>query len=481
MKGSATLLVLSILQRGIGFFGTLVLARLLTPADFGVVAIVNMVVFLFDSLSEVGANRYIIQKTAVSTDDLNTAWTVNLVLKMGFFALCAVSTPFIADYFENPDLFWLILVTLLILPLSSLKNPGLYLLHKDLDYSKIFWLNLGSKILSFVVTMGVAVMYRNYWALVIGTVVFYGAPAIGSYFIHSFRPKLSLAKFHEQWNFSQWLFFKALLGYLRAQVDTFIVSTMFTPAALGGYSLMKELANLPYSTIVRPASSPLLSSLAKVKQDGVVMARQANLAVMAIAVVVAPVCWFMFFFSTEVVSLVLGAKWIDYAVLLKIVCLSIVYIPISTMVNSFSTAKGRVRWQFFYDLLSFIAMTLVLLSNRNSPIEQIASLKVFVDAVFVVLSLLYVKTRLDAPLWSPLLSIFAVNAFAFLSAYGLQDLRIPTVLFVEVSILFAAQLVLFAVLLLAATLVLRHRVYELNYVHSNVLAPTLSRLLRRTA
>ena len=142
LAGSITMLLLSVLQRGLGFLSTVVLARLLTPEDYGVIAIINLVVFLIDSLSTVGVGQYIIQKTEVDADDLNSAWTINLLLKSVFFALAALAMPFITAFLDKPELLYPMLITLLILPLSAFATPGVYLLHKHLDLKPLFWMNL---------------------------------------------------------------------------------------------------------------------------------------------------------------------------------------------------------------------------------------------------------------------------------------------------------------------------------------------------
>ena len=101
--GSAALLVgIKAVQRSLGLISLLILARLLTPEDFGLIALVSITVHFFDILSNVGSEQYIIQKQAVSEEDLNTAWTIDLLMKAALWLLLMLCAPLLAEFFEQP-------------------------------------------------------------------------------------------------------------------------------------------------------------------------------------------------------------------------------------------------------------------------------------------------------------------------------------------------------------------------------------------
>jgi len=104
LKSSSILLCMKLFQRGLGLISTLILARLLTPEDFGIVAIATLVVYLFEILAFAGKEQYLIQKTCVTNSDLNTAWTIDIILKSLLFLLFLISIEFIVEYYDKPML-----------------------------------------------------------------------------------------------------------------------------------------------------------------------------------------------------------------------------------------------------------------------------------------------------------------------------------------------------------------------------------------
>jgi lipopolysaccharide exporter len=102
LKSAGLLLGMQLVQHRPGIISTLILARLLLPEHFGVVALVVIALQFFELLMEIGNQHYIIQKTEVTEADLNTAWNMNIVIKSTMFILFLV--PFLADFFETPEL-----------------------------------------------------------------------------------------------------------------------------------------------------------------------------------------------------------------------------------------------------------------------------------------------------------------------------------------------------------------------------------------
>jgi O-antigen/teichoic acid export membrane protein len=221
------------LSRIIGLISTLILARILTPTDFAMIAIIAIVLHLFDILSHTGSEQYIVQKSEVLAGDLNTAWTLDVLLKSSMCLLLIVLAPFIADFFEQPQLSFAIQIASVTLIINALKNPGLLLLKRDLDYKKVFYLSLAQRIASFMTIVFVALKWQSYWAFIIGDIIGALVFTLGAYKIQSFRPAFGLMHVGEQWLFSKWLLGKSIVGYLRSQIDTVLVAKFFNPTQLG--------------------------------------------------------------------------------------------------------------------------------------------------------------------------------------------------------------------------------------------------------
>lgn len=226
-----------LLGKSLGLISTIIIARILAPEDFGLIAVVSMALYFFDILSHAAGEQYIVQKRSVSRADCNTAWSLNLCLKLGIAALIVISSPVLASFFEHPELKSAFMTSALILPLQALKSPGLLLLRRQLKFKPLFWLSLCERLVALPALVGFAFWLQSFWAFLITDILVATFGSILSYSIAQGLPRFSLKKVSQQWRFSQWMLSKSFLGYLRSQIDTLFVAKFFSPDMLGQYHL----------------------------------------------------------------------------------------------------------------------------------------------------------------------------------------------------------------------------------------------------
>ena len=187
--GAIWMTLLRFTYRIIGLVSTVILARLLTTDDFGVAAIAMSIFAIINIFSQFGFDTVLIQKNKASEHDYNTAWTFNFL----FGALSAIFlfsiSPFVADFYQNKDLGDITKVIAFMFLLHGLRNIGVVDFQKNLTFDKEFKLHVIPKFISFFITIGLALYYENYWALVIGNVAWKLIEVINSYLMHPFRPK----------------------------------------------------------------------------------------------------------------------------------------------------------------------------------------------------------------------------------------------------------------------------------------------------
>ena len=342
------------LSRLIGLVSTLILARILTPTDFAMIAIIAIVLHLFDILSHAGSEQYIVQKSEVFDSDLNTAWTLDILLKSLMCVLLIVIAPLIARFFEQEHLSFAIQVASVTLIINALKNPGLLLLKRDLDYKKVFYLSLVQRIASFVTVLFVAINWQSFWAFVIadimGAIVF----TFGAYIIQPFRPAFSLLKVSEQWLFSKWLLGKSIVGYLRSQIDTVLVAKFFSTAQLGNYHMARDVAMLPGYNILGPAIEPLLADFKDYKNNVIRLGQRVSKVLCIVSFIVVPITTYMAFYPALIIDVLLGAQWVIAGEILGVMSLLFFYYCFLLVVESALTAMGKVKAIFIFDIASLM-------------------------------------------------------------------------------------------------------------------------------
>lgn len=436
-------------QRLIGIISTMILARLLTPNDFGVIAIIALTVHLADILSDAGSQQYIIQKQDTDDNDINTAWTLDIISKFFLTVIIILLAPFIAETLDNPLLTHAIQIVSLSIPLRALRSPGLIIFAKEFEYGKLFKLSLYQKLISFSAVMLVVFIKPSYWAIVIGDIVSALTLLIGSYKISHYRPSLTLVKFKDQWGFSKWSLLRGITGFLRSQADMLIVSKAFPAGTLGSYHLQRELALIPAISLIIPAMEPLLSAVSKAKHDHNLLIYRMRLSILTLLSFLLPLSCFIYVYSEDITYVLLGEQWVAYHQLLSFFSLMFFAFCLHALVSDFFTALNQMRTLFIFDLLStlFILGILLLAIDASilnfSLIRGVAGLAITVSLIIMLnkivsLKLMYLLCSLIPIVFA---SMGAISASIWFNSLMLIDLH-PLLSLILISALFFSLYIL---------------------------------------
>lgn len=379
-------------QRSLGLVSTLVLARILVPDDFAIVAISAIFLHLFLVFSNTGSEHYICQKSDVSLSDLNTAWTLDLIMRLGLFVLFFFSSPFIADFYDNPVLTDVLRVSSIVLILQGLISPGILLLKRQLKYKKIFLLEVVNKVASFCVVMIIVYFDPSYWAIIFGDVAAALIGLIGSYVITQHRPVFSFKNIKSQWNFSKWVLGKGFIGYTRANIDTMLISKMFPVTELGQYHVIKGITTLPATDIINPAVQPLLAAFSQFKNKKDELSKKFSLSLFIVLMMISPIASFMYLYPSHVIQVLLGDQWVSASVILSNLSLMLFAMTIGNIVMNCCIALGKVKALFWYDVISLIAVSSFLISFSGYSIGLFALARSCLEVVIVIALTAYLST-----------------------------------------------------------------------------------------
>jgi lipopolysaccharide exporter len=425
LTSSLLLLSARMIQRGLGLVSTLVLARLLTPNDFGIVAIVSLTIALFEILSNTGSVLYITQKQDVSDHDLNTAWTIDILLKSTLWLFLIGATPYIADFYDNATLIDAFYVVSFVLILRAGANPGIILYRRTLEYKKLFWLTLIEKVVSFSVVITLVLVMPSFWAIIWGDLGAAMAMLVGSYFLHPFRPRLNLSKLREQWSFSQWILFKGLLGFFRSQIDTILVSKFFNPSDLGRYHLVRGVAILPSTDIILPAVQPLLAAFSQSKNNLAMLAYKVRLTLLVIVMTISPICFFMWNHPGPIVDVLLGSQWQNTYTLMTYFSILLFAFVFEQPLSDCFIALGRVKPLFYYDLFSVVGITGLLIIFPGESLEEFALRRGLLGVGFTSLFFIYTERLVNLSYGHTFSLLLPLLACAYLAEFALDFLPLP--------------------------------------------------------
>lgn len=361
LKTSALLMGSQFLVRSLGLVSTLIIARLLVPEDFGILAISMLVIAFIEMLTMTGSAQYIHQKKDVSKSDVDTAWTLNLLLKCSIAVVIIYIAPFAAYYYKDPRLIWTITVLTSLMLMSALSNPGIILLEKDINYKKSMLLDITKKLISAVSTIMFAWVYGDYRALIFGHMVSCFVSLTLSYLLVNYRPRFSLSQFKEQWSFSRYALVQSAIGFFRAHIDTLIISKFYPPGMLGAYNTMKYVSMMPSSEVIVPALRPMIATFSKASENLSDLKHQFVLSVLLLATLILPVAVFLHVNSYIVVSILLGENWLQYSYVFEYLVLITITGSFSVITGQLLVACGHIKYSFRYNLISLVLLLAVLL------------------------------------------------------------------------------------------------------------------------
>lgn len=298
-------------DRLIGLISTLILARLLAPEDFGIIAMASLVIGLLGLLLDLGVNVALIQNPQATQAHYDTAWTLRLIQSAITTALIFLGAPLTGDYFGDARVIPVMQALSASTLIAGLENIGVVQFQKNMQFGLDFRFMFAKRIAGFIATMFAAWIMQSYWALVVGTFAGRTLGTLISYRMHPMRPRLSLERLREIFSVSQWLLIRSAGQYLDANLHKVLVGRRTDSAVLGSYTLADEISAMPSSELLAPINRALFPAFVAARDNFVELRRLFLLAQGIQTLVGIPAGVGLAMVAPEAVAVLLGEKWIS--------------------------------------------------------------------------------------------------------------------------------------------------------------------------
>jgi O-antigen/teichoic acid export membrane protein len=411
-----------ITERSIGLISTVILARLLVPADFGLVALAMAIIGVLELMSAFGFDIALIQNQRASREHYDTAWTFNLIIFAGMSVILIALAQPAATFYEDarlaPIMYWLALGTFVL----GFENIGVVAFRKELEFNKEFRFLAIKKLLSFTVTVTLALVLRNYWALVAGIITSRIAGVALSYALHPFRPRLSLAAHADLLHFSKWMLVSNTIRSLNDTLGSFIIGKMSGAHTLGIFNVSYEVSTLPSSELSAPIHRATLPGFAKMSADRIVMRRSFLDVLSLTALIGLPAGLGIAAIAEPLVWVMLGEKWLETIPLISLLAVFGAVALLESNPHYIFIAIGKPRITAVLTTLQFSLKVPLLIIGLNALgaigaglallIVQALMLPIAYSVVARILELRFIE--LLRVLWRPIVAgvvmYFAVQA-----------------------------------------------------------------------
>ncbi|HEX4918775.1 MAG TPA: lipopolysaccharide biosynthesis protein [Limnobacter sp.] len=361
LKGAYLLVGAKGLSSVIGLASMLILARLLSPEDYGLVVLVDAAVTLLAAVTELQMASVLIHLPKVDDVHFSTAWTLNLIRAFVLCGLVILIAPGLALFYEEPRLLDIAYVSSVSLFVGALLNPKMAIPIRDLDFKKEFILGVSQKVLGFVVTVAVAYQLRNYWALVLGTLATQLCALVVSYWCYPFRPSFTLSRVKDLWTYSVWLTLSNFVKTLNVKLDQFVVGKMFSTETTGVYSLGTRLSTVLFTDTLGAALRVISPSMRQ-HVDDLQRLRGSYLHTQSlVCLVFLPLACVISAISGPLIWLALGPNWVEVTNVFRLLVIAFCLEAVGGVGLSVVMATLNTRLAFYRDLASIVTRTLLML------------------------------------------------------------------------------------------------------------------------
>lgn len=325
-------------EKGIGYIRIAILARLLSPADFGVFGIVLLILSLVETLSETGIAESLIQKKGEVDKDIPTVWSIYILRGLVLATLVFLATPKISDFFDLSDS-KVLLVAAVVLMIRGFTNPSILLWRKKLEFKKEVLYQLAGSICEAIVAISSAVYFKSYWALLLGfsaKIVF--QVTLSLLLAPIYKLGLNRRVIGQLYRFGRWINANSILSFATHEGDDIVVGKMLGTYQLGLYQNAYKFSLVPVTgNVFSHIAFPIISSQTRLK-DKLEKTYKLAWAVAYVSFAIGGIIWL---FPQEITLILLGSNWLEMASVLQILIIYGVLRSIGSILGQFFPAIGK--------------------------------------------------------------------------------------------------------------------------------------------
>lgn len=402
---------------------SIVLARLLTPEAFGVVATLTMVITFAEIFTDAGFQKYLIQHQFVDDVDLeqstNVAFWSNLMMSLFIWLVIGIFADPLAAMVGNPGLGHVLTIACVSIPLAAFSSIQMALYKRKLDFKTLFKVRLVGICIPLLVTVPLAFYLRSYWALVIGTITTNSANAVLLTVYSKWKPRFfySFAKFKEMFSFSAWSVVEAISIWLTGYMDVFLIGKYLNEYYLGVYKTSMTVVGQIMGLLTAATTPILFSSLSRLQSDDETFKDLFFKFQKLVGLLVIPLGFGIYCYSDFITDILLGEQWSQASRFIGLWALtSSLTIVLSHYSSEVYRAKGRPRLSVLAQVLHLIVLLPAVIIAVRYGFETLYITRSLVRFEGIIVDMIIMYFVIHISPWKMLKNIFPAFASAVLMA-----------------------------------------------------------------
>ncbi len=406
-----------LISRVIDLGTMLVLAHILSPKDFGLVAIAMAVIYIVEAALELPLSQALVRLPHITEAHYDTAFTLS-VMRGGIVTVLVglIGLPFSRIYGDH-RLLPLVAVLSLAPVARGMVSPRLAKFSRGLDFSPDFTMEFAGKLVAFLVAVGLAITTKSYWAIAAGTVAAPTVGAITSYVLAPYRPRLSLAAMSAFSGFLGWITAAQIVSAFNWQADRMLLGKLSSRAELGLFAAANDTSNIPVMALLGPMLRPLLTAFSLLRHDTKRLLSSYQSSASAMLALGLPILVGESLIAYPAVRLLFGEKWMGSAPLLRWLAISLIPSLFAAPLGSLVMAFGKTQLFFRRNLLEIcIKLPLVVIGAIKIGFMGVVIARCVSETLTVIYSMYLVRNLIGLSirqqLIAPWRSMAAAGAMA---------------------------------------------------------------------
>ena len=327
----------------ISFIVSVVLARILLPEEYGLVALVMVFINIFNSFVTNGLGTSLVQKKNSDEVDFSTMFYASIVLAIILYAVLAIISPIVGKIYGNSELVIVLIVMGLKIPIASISSIQQAYISKKMEYKKFFYATLIGTIISGILGIIAAINGLGVWSLVIQYLSNSLIDTIVLAIVIKWKPKLmfSYKRFKSLFSYGYKVMFSGVIGTIFDQIKNFIIGLKYTSTDLAYYNRGEQIPSLFYNNVNATFESVFFSTISHIQDDKMLVKNTLRRIIKTVAYVIMPIMFGLAVISKPLVEILLTDKWLACVPFLIIVCVQQAFGIISTIHLQAIKALGR--------------------------------------------------------------------------------------------------------------------------------------------
>jgi len=360
----------------INFVILAVLARILSPSDFGLMGMLMVVINFVILFSDFGLSTAIVQQKELNDENLSTIFFLSIGIGMLLCLICFICSGLMSQVFHEADLSYLLKIASISFIITAFGQTFKAVLQKEMNFKALFKVDVISSIVYGVVSIALAFKGFGVLSLVYGLLMRQLANTFFSYTYNSFTPRFlfNIESIGSLLRFGIYVFGERIVNYFNRNLDYIVIGRILGAEALGYYTLAYNLMLVPISRIAAAVMQVVFPALSIIQEDNERMRKGYLKVIRYIALVTFPIMAMLFAVATEFISIVYGPKWIPTVLVLQILCFVGALQSIGTTVGSVLYAKGRSDIGFKWNCFVVCCYTAAFLVGVKWGIVGVASM-----------------------------------------------------------------------------------------------------------